>query len=160
MGESAQSTIRIEHPLANGEVVEADELWDFPEGLIGLPDYRRFALLPLRGAEPFRLLCSADDASFGLVLVDPCAFVPGYRLALTPGDLTPLADENPDHLEILVPVVLPSDDTALTLNLKGPIVLSLRRRTGVQRVSPDESHPIRYDPRAARSDRSSPACSS
>ena len=58
-------TTRIEHPLAAGREVTSAEIWEFPEGLIGLPDYRSFALLELEDAPPFRLLASTDDPTFG-----------------------------------------------------------------------------------------------
>ena len=67
MSEMSTESIRIEHPLANGAEVNAEEVWSFPTGLIGLPDHRRFVLLPLEGA-PLRLLASLDDPAFGLVL--------------------------------------------------------------------------------------------
>jgi flagellar assembly factor FliW len=139
-------TIRIEHPLARGTEVTERDLWDFPEGLIGLPDHRRFAVLPLPAAPPFRLLVSPDDPSFALVVVDPSALVPDYELTLASRELTPLVERDPSRLEILVPVVLPRDAAPLTLNLKGPIVLSGEERRGIQRVSPDERHVVRYVP--------------
>ncbi len=138
--------ITIEHPLAKGTVVPAGDLWEFPDGLIGLADYRSFALLPLSGAEPFRLLCSADDPSFGLVLVDPCVFVPGYELSLTPDDLKPLPADDAAKLEVLVPVVLPSENSPLCINLRGPLVFCPHKRCGIQRVSGDEAHSIRHEP--------------
>lgn len=139
-------TIRIEHPLAKGAEVTEQDVWDFPEGLIGMPEHRRFALVPLPGAEPFRLLASLEDPGFGLVVVPPRLVAPDYALALAPGDLAPLAERDPDRLEVLVPVVLPSARAPLALNLKGPLVLSPRERRGIQRVSTDEAHPVRWVP--------------
>lgn len=152
------STIRISHPLAAGAEVRKAEVWDFPEGLIGLPRHRRFALLPLPEAPPFRLLASLDDPAFGLVVVEPSVIVPGYTLALGREDLAPLAKRDAGRLLVLVPVVLPDGDVPLTLNLRGPLVLSPEERRGVQRVSPDEGHALRWTPSTA--DQEAPGCSS
>lgn len=137
-------TIRIEHPLAKGAEVTEHDVWEFPEGLIGVAAHRRFALVPLPDAAPFRLLASLEDPAFGVVVVEPRCLVPDYELALAPEDLAPLVERDPERLEVLVPVVLPTARTPLALNLKGPLVLSPGERRGIQRVSTDDSHPVRW----------------
>jgi len=150
--------ILLQHPLAEGHTVHERDLWTFPEGLIGLPAFRRFALVPLEQALPFELLCSLDEPAFGIVVVDPRALLADYVLALTADDLRPLREQDPDRLEIRVPVVLPSERAPLTLNLKGPVILSPREMAGVQRISPDESHDVRFTPDLAGT--GTPSCSS
>ena len=127
-----------------------------PRGLTLM--YLAFAYLCLGLA--FLLLASVEDPSFGLVLVDPCVFVPDYLLTLSPEDLAPLPADDPDRLEVLVPVVLPTEESALSLNLRGPLVFASADHRGVQRVSPDESHAVRHSPDPARLDAPSPSCSS
>jgi flagellar assembly factor FliW len=139
-------TYRIEHPLARGAEVGAREIWDFPDGLIGLPEHQRFALVPLPEAAPFRLLASLDDPDFGIVVVEPCALVPGYVLELSAGQLAPLVERDPDRLTVLVPVVLPTESSPLRLNLRAPLLLSPSEQRGIQRVSPDEGHSMRHVP--------------
>ena len=142
-------TIRIEHPLARGAEVTPADTWEFPEGLIGLPKYRRFALVPIPGCAPFRLLASLDHPAFGLVVVAPGAFAPDYEVAFDARDLSPLGERDPDHVEVLVPVVLPGDTVPLALNLKGPLLLSATTRRGIQRVSANDDHPVRWVPDTA-----------
>ncbi len=144
-------TIRIDHPLAPGREVGADAVWEFPEGLIGLPDYRRFARIALEDAPPFELLAAVDDSSFGLVVVDPVRLVPDYELSLDEDALAPLSERDPGRLQVLVPVVLPTDEATFSLNLKGPLVLSPGERLGIQRISGDERHSLRWSPGASES---------
>jgi flagellar assembly factor FliW len=143
----SEKTIELTHPLAGGATVAASSLRVFPEGLIGFPELQRFALLELPGNEPFQLLCSADDSSFALVVVDPTALVPDYVLELAPEDLAPLETTDPQDVQIVVPVVLPGEGHGLSLNLKGPILLTQGR--GIQRVSASEQHSVRYLPVAS-----------
>jgi flagellar assembly factor FliW len=145
-GDDRMQGIELTHPLAAGATVTPEEIWTFPEGLLGVPDLHRFALIPLADAEPFQLLCSAEGAGFGIVLVDPAALVPDYSLELAPADLRPLAVTDAAQLRIRVAVRLPGGEEALSLNLKGPIVLSPGERLGVQRISPDEAHAVRFVP--------------
>jgi flagellar assembly factor FliW len=136
-------TFHAQHPLVGKRTVRADELWTFPQGLIGLPQLRRFARIPLEGAAPFELLCGLDQPNFGVVLVDPHVILEDYDLALDAADLEPITVRDPAQLEIRVSVVLPADDSPFSVNLKGPILLSPTERIGIQRISPSEDHPIR-----------------
>lgn len=150
--------IRIRHPYARGAEIHPRDVWEFPQGLIGMPRHRRFALVDIPDAAPFRLLASLDDPEVGLVVVDPRAFVKDYALALPPDDLFPLEETDPARLEVLVTVVLPTETTPLALNLKGPLVLSAGERRGIQRVSAAEEHAPRWVPEHAGA--GEPGCSS
>jgi flagellar assembly factor FliW len=141
----SETPIRLEHPLASGTEVEPSALWEFPEGLIGLPQLTRFALVPIPGAGAFHLLCSLEDPAFGVVVVDPCSLVPDYVLTLTPADLAPLGTADPNEVAVWAPVVLPQEGQPLSLNLRGPILLAPGEKRGVQRISPDEAHAVRHE---------------
>jgi flagellar assembly factor FliW len=144
-------TIRLTHPLASPREIPASELWSFPEGLIGFPAFTRFAFLRIDGASPFELLCSSEDPSFALVLVDPALLKADYTFSLAAEKLGPITARDPEELEIRVAVVLGGDGT-VTLNLKGPIILSPRERIGIQRISEDDTHEVRFVPQAAPRD--------
>jgi flagellar assembly factor FliW len=128
------------HPLAQGAEVGDEDVFEFAEGLIGLPGMRRFALVPIPSADPFRLLASLEHPAFGVVVASPAHFVSTYRLELAADDVAPLGLQDPADAQILATVVLPKDDRPLRLNLRGPILLCPRTRRGVQRISRDESH--------------------
>ena len=152
------TTYSIRHPLAAGVAVPEEELWTFPEGLIGFPEMRRFALVELQQARPFRLLASLDEPAFGLVVVDPRAIVPDYELALGGEELAPLGTTDPEDLTVAVSVVLPTEDSPFALNLRAPIVMCGTHRRGVQRASADEGHAVRYVPESSGT--GAPTCSS
>ena len=101
-------TTTIQHPLAQGTEIQEADLYTFPEGLIGFPGMTRFALVPLPDAQPFRLLASLEEPAFGLVVVEPRLLVPDYELSLREEDLAPLEVGDPDKLQIVVAVKLPS----------------------------------------------------
>lgn len=155
--------MRVEHPLAQGIEIRDSDLWSFSDGMIGLSDLRRFALVPIPGADPFRLLASVETPAFGVVVTNPALFVPNYRLELADEDVAPLGLADPAEAEILVTVHLPRAGEAPRLNLRGPILLCPRTRRGVQRISRDEAHgTLSLDPAhpAAGTSVSSASCSS
>lgn len=132
--------MRVEHPLARGKVVPDDELWTFPEGVIGLPGMKRFAFFEIPSATPFHLLVSEEAPSFGLVLAEPRLLLPQYDLELPERDVAALSPANAAEITIFCSVVLPEGDEGLRLQLRGPFLLARRLRKGVQRVSGNESH--------------------
>jgi flagellar assembly factor FliW len=66
-------------------------------------------------------------------VVDPCRFVPEYSLHSTPASLGPLGGGQSADMRLLA--IVSHDGQGLTLNLKAPLVVDLRRRLGCQVVN-------------------------
>jgi flagellar assembly factor FliW len=110
--------------------VPADRVLQFPEGLIGFRDARRFVLLePTRPGSPFRCLVSLDVPELSFVVCDPTALWPGYA-----ADLPPPANGAAEDQAALAIVTVPQNATEMTANLMAPLVLDSRTRTGRQMV--------------------------
>ncbi|MEZ5065262.1 MAG: flagellar assembly protein FliW [bacterium] len=139
----------IQHPLAAGRPVREDEVWEFPEGLIGFPALKRFARVELDEAPPFQLLASLDEPAFALVIVSPWIQVPDYELVLADDALAPLGNPSVKDVEVAVSVVLPGPETPYSLNLRAPFLFSAGRRLGLQRASTDDRHSDRFRPEAS-----------
>ncbi|HZP41911.1 MAG TPA: flagellar assembly protein FliW [Candidatus Binatia bacterium] len=109
--------------------VPADRLLHFPEGLIGFPHARRFALLDgTRPDAPFRRLLCVDEPELGFVVCDPEALWPGYGSALPP------YEGGREHLAVLALVTIPKNPVEMTANLMAPLVVDCRTRVGRQVV--------------------------
>ena len=62
------------------EILE-EKVISVPEGIIGFPDFRRFALLdPSSGAGLFLWLQAIDSPDLAFVITDPTAFVPDFKI--------------------------------------------------------------------------------
>jgi flagellar assembly factor FliW len=110
--------------------VPADRVLNFPEGLIGFRDARRFVLLePTRPGSPFRCLVSLDVPELSFVVCDPTALWPGYG-----ADLPLPADGSAGDLAALAIVTVPENANEMTANLMAPLLLDSRTRTGRQTV--------------------------
>jgi flagellar assembly factor FliW len=110
--------------------VPADRVLQFPEGLIGFRDARRFVLLePTRPGSPFRCLVSLDVPELSFVVCDPTALWPGYA-----ADLPLPASGAAEDQAALAIVTVPQNATEMTANLMAPLVLDSRTRTGRQMV--------------------------
>jgi flagellar assembly factor FliW len=110
--------------------VPVDRVLHFPEGLIGFPGARRFALLDAgRPESPFHCLVSLDDTDLGFVVCDPCALWPGYAEAVPAP-----AGGAPGEAAVLALVTVPANPRDMTANLLAPLVVDCRTRTGRQVV--------------------------
>jgi len=107
------------------------------QGLIGLPDHRRFSLVAC-ARQGFFWLQSVDDPELGFVLVDPFLHFDGYQVDIEPTDHADLGPFDRSELLVLTVVALgPSDGEPPTTNLRGPIAFNLRTRLAKQLVLSD-----------------------
>lgn len=111
----------------------------FPDGLVGLEQYREFVLTDVPGEERFKLLRSTADPAFALVVTEPFWFKPDYTLDVPETYAARLGEKNP---LVLVTVTLAPRPEDITANLLGPLVIS-RRGLGFQIIA-GEAYSTRY----------------
>jgi flagellar assembly factor FliW len=116
--------------------VAAGDVIRFPSGLPGLEDCREWALLADATNDALGWLQSTTRGDVALAVVSPRRFVPDYQVRIPRSELTPL--DITDIRQAQVVVVVGTTGTALTLNLKAPIVINLEGRTGRQVVASGE----------------------
>jgi flagellar assembly factor FliW len=110
------------------------ELLSFPDGLLGFPALKRYALLPNPKGGPFLWLQAADDPGVAFVVVDPAEFFSGYEVNVRPEDVAPIRLADAAQGRVLVILTVPGDPKEITANLAGPIVVNVRERLGRQLV--------------------------
>lgn len=112
------------------ELNEAD-VFHFPEGIIGFPDFNRFVVLEHNPGSPFRWIQSITEGEMAFVVIDPLLLDPDYPMdklkeSLAVGD-TPLKDIGAAAIAVVPPAPHP-----ITVNLLAPLVLDPNRRIGRQ----------------------------
>lgn len=127
--------------------VAAGDVIRFPSGLPGLEDCREWALLADATNDALGWLQSISRGDVALAVVSPRRFVPDYQVRIPRSELTPL--DITDIRQAQIVVVVGTNGTALTLNLKAPIVINLEGRTGRQVVASGEL-PLQYELSSAR----------
>jgi flagellar assembly factor FliW len=113
--------------------LEMDDVFHFPQGLIGLESYRHWCLLRDPANDAVAWLQSVSTASLALPTASPRQFAPDYRVQLHKRQLESLQLGPADETYVLV--VLASNDGTLTANLRAPIVINFDRRIGKQVVT-------------------------
>ena len=120
-----------------------EDLIHFPEGLLGFNDLRNFVLLDDPNDEIFAWLQSCENGQIAFPVLEPELFVSNYKPTLSKSDFEVLQMVATDPMRYFAIVTIPQDPTQMTANLKAPLVINLKKRTGRQCVLQDNNLAIR-----------------
>ena len=124
--------------------VSVEALLTFPSGLLGFPEWTRYVMLDHDTNAPFKWLHCAEEASLAFVVIDPALFNENYRVTISPEARVEVDGSEADELGLAVILTIPSDDpSAVTANLRGPLLMNPRTRLCKQLVL-SEDYPTRY----------------
>lgn len=139
--ESAQATIVTSR---FGEVAFAgSDVIEFPWGLPGFSDLRRFLALSLPDQSNFIWLQSLDDPKTALPAADPFQIFGDYEPRLPAYATETLGIESPEDFTILCVVVVTKDAEEMTMNLMAPIVVNLKTRRARQVMLENSGYSVR-----------------
>lgn len=124
-----------------GEIeFEENEIINFPEGLIGFYDKKRFIFYDYQKENPFKWLQNVDDGELAFIIVDPDEFITDYEPKVLKSDLTSLGLGSLSEAELCVMVVVPEDPQMMYANLLGPLVVNREARLGKQVILATEKY--------------------
>jgi len=130
------ATLNSVHTTRFGVVEYAPEdVLEFPNGLIGLPDFRSFVVIRTRIDSVFRWLQSLDEPGIAFLVTDPRNYVQNY----SPGAF------NGENRLVFTTVNIPhGKPDEMTINLAGPITVDAESRQGKQIVLDSDAYTTRY----------------
>ena len=123
-----------------GEVdVAEDKVIEFPHGLAGFENLRRFAFLHPESEQPkYFILQSVEDPDVAFNVADPAVFGFSYEISLDESLSQSLSQpDSPEAVAddvVLVILYKENDNAPLRAVLKAPLILNLKTRRGVQHV--------------------------
>ncbi len=131
-----------------GEVeIDEERIVDFPNGIIGFPDLKRFVLLhdAARGENVgIHWLQSIDEPGFAMPVMNPLVVDNQYNPIIEDDILVPLGNLAEDDVIVLVTVSVPKDLTKMTVNLRGPFVINASKKKGCQVIVEGEDFSVRF----------------
>ena len=116
--------------------VDDERIIEFPSGLLGFPEHKRFALIQTGEENYFFWLQSVDEPNLAFVVADPGIFFKGYEVPLrdeTRQELR-LGEEEGAERFLQVFVICNKVGEWLTGNLLGPLVVNAGNRLAQQVV--------------------------
>ena len=106
--------------------VEIDEakLITFDDGIPGLEEYHKYALLQFEESYPIIWLQSAEDSAVCLPVMDTFAVIRGYVFDIDDTDVKTLELSGPEDLHVVSVLVIPDEIKNMTANLAAPIIIN------------------------------------
>lgn len=111
--------------------VEEDRIINFPDGLLGFPDIKRYILMDYKDT-PLKWLQAVDDPDLAFIVTEPAVLFPDYKARLDPATRQYLKLEKDEDLAVLM--IIRVEDERLIANLQGPLFLNAGSMTGAQIV--------------------------
>jgi len=124
-----------------GTVTIPDEkLITFPEGIVGFPFMKHFALIhDVDNTEsPIMWLQSMEETEFAMPVLEPNLVMEGYNPTVNDEHLAPVGDLAPDQIYVLVTITVPPQIEKMSVNLKAPIVINMANNKAVQIIVEDD----------------------
>lgn len=122
-----------------GEIeVSPDKIIDFPAGLVGFEDCKRYTLAHADDqADPLTFtLQSLDDPMLAFEIVDPAVSGFSYELVLSDEESALLQTPAADDVVVMQMLYRKGEgkDAPLTPSLRAPLVINTKARVGLQKV--------------------------
>ncbi|MDP2795107.1 MAG: flagellar assembly protein FliW [Sulfurisoma sp.] len=128
--------MHIDSPRFGALEVEPSKIIEFPRGLPGFEDLKRFTLLhpdeQANALPSYFILQSVDDPAVAFHIADPARFGFNYEITLSDDDAAMIRLADP--VAAAVVVMLVNEGGGVRANLNAPLVLNLEARLGVQHV--------------------------
>ena len=112
--------------------VEDERVIHLSRGLLGFPDYTRYALIQTGEENYFFWLQSVDDPALAFVVTDPGIFFKDYDVPVREETVTELELDEPEFLQTFT--ICNKVGEWLTGNLLGPLLVNSKNRLATQVV--------------------------
>lgn len=111
--------------------VEEDKIINFPNGLLGFPEIKRYILMDYKDT-PLKWLQAVDDPDIAFIVMEPTILSPDYSIKLDATARQCLQLENDNDLAVLV--IIRVEGEKVIANFQGPILLNASLMRGMQVV--------------------------
>lgn len=124
------------------EIEEQDTL-NFPEGVLGFQDLKKFVLLNDPTDDIFAWLQSCEAPEIAFPVLEPELFAESFNIQLSKADYEHLKMTDMKGSKTFCIVTIPEDPTKMTANMKAPVIINLGQKIARQCVLQDNSLAIR-----------------
>jgi flagellar assembly factor FliW len=140
--QTTQSTT-IDFPRFGECTFTEDDVLQFPWGLPGFPNLRRWLALSVDEQRGFVWLQSVEDPAIAIPTSDPYAIFEQYAPRLPGYVLSALDITGPADFTMLCVVVVTEGAKEMTMNLLAPIVVNVRNRKARQVMLENSDYSVR-----------------
>lgn len=129
-----------------GKTVKVDDahIFSFPEGLFGFELYHNYAVYESEYS-PFMWMQSLDDQNLAFLIIDPFLIADDYELDVDDKSLAKIGIKSPADVYVMSIVTIPQDNSPVTANLQGPIVINKNTKQCLQVILNSNKWTTKHD---------------
>ncbi|WP_040333867.1 flagellar assembly protein FliW [Candidatus Magnetobacterium casense] len=112
-------------------VIQTSKIIEFPEGLLGFAELKRYILVDHRDT-PLKWLQAIDDPDIAFIVTDPTIVSADFTLTIDTATKKYLEVDNDADMVVLV--IIRVDNGRVIANFRGPLVFNAAKMRGIQIV--------------------------
>jgi flagellar assembly factor FliW len=143
MTEMVQTSTPVTLPRFGELTYHEADVIEFPWGLPGFANHRRWLLLTVDSHAGFVWLQSLDDLNVAIPAADPVWIFESYAPKLPAYAFVALDITQPDDFTMINVVVVSPNAEEMTMNLMAPIIVNLRTRKARQVMLENSAYSVR-----------------
>lgn len=118
-----------------GEIeIDDDKIVTFPEGLLGLEDYKKFAIFDMPENSKFICLQCIDEPVIAFLVVNPWDYFPDYDIQVSDEELATIGIAELEQLIVFSIITIGDNIENATANLLAPVVVNVKNKEAIQIV--------------------------
>lgn len=128
--------------------IEEEKIIEFPMGIIGFENLKKFALIYDSEREErskISWLQSMEEPLMVLPVINPIDIIEEYSPIIEDELTKSIGDPADADILIFVTMSIPSDLTKMTANLKAPIIINTVNRKAMQVIAENQDYIIKYN---------------
>ena len=151
--EVKNSMMKVSTKIFGDIELDENEVFEFPNGLIGFPDKRKFVFLTVQGINvydglPIDFILCLDDTELCFATCDPLKITSDYSILASHEEVSDIDLSDPTDAIVRVVLTLPKKDSktkTITANLLAPIIINARNKMGKQLVVDGDEELLNYE---------------
>ena len=124
--------------------VHSDNIFTFPEGILGFEDIREYVFLMNEKVAPFMFMQALDDSNLSFVCIEVFKICPEYNIFLPSSTVETLDIKDANDVIVVSLVTVRKEVTETTANLMSPIVINLKNSKAQQVILENSEYPVRF----------------
>lgn len=124
--------------------LEKANVLEFPEGMLGLPQYKHYVLIRNEQTNPFLRLQCVDNTQISFLVIDPVFADSGYKSYVLASDPDHIFIDAGEDVVMFVVCTVKKDGSDVTANMQAPVIINHKTMIGRQIILLDSPYSLRH----------------
>ena len=124
--------------------VKPENIFTFPEGILGFEHIKEYVILINKKLEPFMFLHAMDGSNLSFVCVETFKIKPDFNITIPKKGVEMLRAESQDDVLLLSLVTVRKEAEETTANLLSPLAVNMKTSLCMQIIPEKSVYPVKY----------------